>query len=429
MYQKEKRRSQNSLQDLENGPNSVEMTQNRGDKSKQDEYEENLVKSPRPGVGSAQISQGMPILAHNRGTSYGSCDNSDTREVSAKKQDGRHHPSKHRINSDILDFGEHALLWLGSFSQRLLKKKPSKISSWLGFSELSDRPAAAFERKDSVSRPDTVSRSFPCISSMPRHDVERIRTTRLGGVEDKSISNRRTVFSLFGLDVSQAECRGMELEDLTHESARPPASMVSSPTEGMNQLKQATIDEAHDKPRCLSITKYLEEISKIGANGAFGSTELSEPIEAGSSLAMTNARVTKPGPRKDICASDSQQSDGTALHEVIVATPSTINSSIVTGQSKVCVTSQQEEATTSDLETMPRVVASSTSDKRNTNDWAESEGSTISRAEKADRAEHEATARGKQAHGWNQCQRSQQRSHQRSCKGAYLARCPRRLIH
>lgn len=389
------------------------MTQNRGDKSKQDEHEEDLVKSPSPAVGSAQISQGMPILAHNRGASYGSCDNSDTREVCAKKQDDPHHPSKHPIDSDVLDFGEHALMWLGSLSQRLLKKKPNKISSWLGFSELSDRPAAAFGRKNSVSRPGTVNPSFPCIPSMPRHTVECIRTTRPGDVEDKSISNRRSVFSLFGLDASQAECRGMELEDLTHESARPRANMVSTPTEGMNQSKQATMNEAHDKPRCFSISKYLEEISKIGANGAFGSTELSEPIEAGSSPATTNALVTKPRPRKDTCASNSQQSDGTALHEVTVATTSTINSPIVTGQSKACVISQQREESTLNpstlnMKTMPKVVASSTFDKHKTNDWTESDGNATSSAERRTVPSATLPLQGNQAHDGNQCQRSQQ---------------------
>lgn len=374
------------------------MTRDRGNKSNQNEYEDSLVKGPRAGRESALSNQGMPILAHNRRTSYGSCDD-NTREVSAKKQDSRHQPRRHQIGSDVLDFGESALMWLGSLRQRLLKKKPNKISSSLGFSEPFTGREVALTREDNISPPDTANRRFPRIPSIPRHAVDYIETTPLGDDDHQPINKRRTVFSLFDLSASQAEGPDTELEDLTNKSARPRANTVSIPNARTKLLKQATVDKAYDKPRCLSVSKYLEEISKLGANGASESKELSESIEAEPSPAMTSAYRAPSEPLKDTHANNSQQLDRTAFQEVIAATSSTIDNATVTGQSEAYVTSQQRVGKPSNVEAMPTVAASSTFCRQNFNDTAESNGSAVIHPETPSRVKRDTIVTGKPSIG------------------------------
>ena len=105
------------------------MTRGAGNKSDKDEGSDGIsAKSLKDGSGSALNTQGIPILAHNRGTSYGSCDE-DAPEDSTQNWNQRRHLVKHQIGSDVFDFGDSPLMWPGPLSERLVKKRPSKVSS------------------------------------------------------------------------------------------------------------------------------------------------------------------------------------------------------------------------------------------------------------------------------------------------------------
>jgi len=367
------------------------MTRGQGNKSNSSEYGNSLVKGPRAERKSASNNQGTPILTLNRGTSYGSCDD-NTHEVSAKQQDGRHHPRRHQIGSDLLDFGESALMWLASLCQRLLKKRANKTSSWLDFHELTTGPEVALKCKDNISPLNTANRRCPSVLSITRHTVDCTRTTPLGDEETEPINKRRTIFSLFDLDFSRAVGQDTELEDLTNKLATPRANTVSIPNGRRSLLKQATVDEAYDKPRCLSVSRYLEEISKIGANGASQSTELPEP-----SPTMTGSFGVRSGCLEDTRASTSQQLDGTAFREVSTATSGTNDNAVVTSQSEAYVTSRQRVEKPSNAETIATVAASSTLCRHNINDKAESNDSAVIHQESLSRAKRATIVTEKQS--------------------------------
>jgi len=150
------------------------MTRNRRNQPKDEGHKAGSVRSPEARRESVVNEQGKPILAHVRMASYGSCDEGP-REGPANKLKGQGHPSRHAIGSDVFDFGEATLIWPRQLSQRLTKK-PSKLPSWLGFSEASNKSEAPLIRKDSIPVPiDTATRIRPLVPSIPHHIVDRAR--------------------------------------------------------------------------------------------------------------------------------------------------------------------------------------------------------------------------------------------------------------
>ncbi|KAK5955513.1 hypothetical protein OHC33_003153 [Knufia fluminis] len=285
--------SQNNPQDLESGSDSMEMTRDAGNRANGD-------APTRAGRGTALNERGTPILPNTRMPSYGSCDEDKAGSV-AKDEPGRGHPLRHQIGSDVLDFGDSPLIWPGPLTRRLLDKKRRMMLSWLGSSKACSSSRSTVKRKDSISAPDTASRVQPPIPSIPHHIINRFET-KLGGDGPTPLTTKgKTVFSLFGLDAAQAEASAnidTELEDLTNKPARPRANAISVPNGRSELLKQVTQTAAPDKPRCLSITKYLEEISKIGANGTEQSDRATAPAAAGSAT-IKNGAVHGPGELQD----------------------------------------------------------------------------------------------------------------------------------
>jgi len=76
---------------------------------------------------------------------------------------------------------------------------------------------------------------------------------------------------------------------MTNKLARPRANAVSIPNEIAEPVKQDIQREVSRIHRRLSISRYLEEISKIGANGTLQSNTSMEPVEAEISPGLLDA--------------------------------------------------------------------------------------------------------------------------------------------
>ena len=193
------------------------------------------------------------------------------------------------IGSKVFDFGESPLFWPGPLKNRLYKIPSKKAFSWLGVSDAYNQSEATLPvmLKNLPPQPvpsmygDIVDAGIPTkqqtVNSASRalKDPDNSLADSTRGRGTRKVAGR-TVFSLFGLDRNhiKTENANAHLKDITNavDQAHAHAAMVH----GAQLEPRELDDEAHlpawiqteDGPRSISLTKYLEEISKVGANGA-----------------------------------------------------------------------------------------------------------------------------------------------------------------
>lgn len=254
---------------------------------------------------SAADKSKVPILPHARQASYGSCDGANDRAAGQAHTAPAGHPVRHQIGSEVLDFGEWPAQWPGLANHKPVKKPSKSGLSWLGLSDALSRKSTLKRVSSALTPSHTASRKAPPDPSIPQHLDERLKTrtmaeTRAASRVTRAVSNKsKSVFSLFGLNRSQKEQSqlGTELGDLTNTTGRPRANAISAAPDDLHTVEDEDLpsvsawsNEGSDRPRQLSLTNYLEEISRIGANSGWQPKPLPPPIKP-PSLAKSDTRA------------------------------------------------------------------------------------------------------------------------------------------
>ena len=254
------------------------MTRGANNKSDQDKDEEdasNITMTRKPSIID---NQGMPILAHSRTASYGSCGNV-TPVVSAPSKNDHGHSRRHQISSDVLDFAESALMWPGQLGQTS-ESNPNKISSRLGFSGSCNKSEATPKSKSTSVLPTNArTLTMPRTGGTPHPSIGLVKTRSLTENRSNPANKGRTVLSLFGLNALRLPTGDTELDDFTNKPGRPRANAVSLPNERTDLLMEDSICEGRDQ-RSLSISRYLKEISQIGVDRDSDSNQSMDFAEA-----------------------------------------------------------------------------------------------------------------------------------------------------
>lgn len=285
----------------------MEMT--RAPNNESDKDQGGSVQAPQGRRSNAEDGQDTPILSHTSAASYGSCDEADRESLSKKDPGGSHHPPRHQIGSDVLDFGESSIMWPGPPNHTLPKRPSKKGLSWFGVSEAFTNRSEATLHCNGTHSPAAVSanrikspihskvRQFsnpPKVSAAPRvKAIDGIEAKPKRHEQRSTTSKGRTVFSLFGLDGSQAMLRvepDTELDDLTNTMGRPRANAWSAVQPQSDAVKDDDLQSisvlpgaVSDMHRQLSLSRYLDEISRIGANGSQRSRTAPQSIKGRSS--------------------------------------------------------------------------------------------------------------------------------------------------
>lgn len=243
-----------------------------------------------------------PANEHGRTPSYGSCDGAADSEAPARRYNGRPQMFRYQIGSEVFDFGESPVVWPGPLRNRLYKIPSKKAFSWLGFSDVHNQSEATLPRpygKQSQQpalsiRGDTVNcpvanreetASMASNAFMPRSNVPADITPAKGPNKVQG----RTVFSLFGLDRNQTKAADTTIPsreaEILAKSPRAQTATVRSPKprpfenqdEPMPHLPAWV--QTEDGPRSISLSTYLDEISKVGANGARNNTPRADELQ------------------------------------------------------------------------------------------------------------------------------------------------------
>lgn len=228
-----------------------------------------------------------PILdsAKSRQHSYGSCDEAPIGHLT---QDGTPlvHKKRHQIGSEVLDFGESPAAWPNAINQRIAKRTSQRAaSSFLPGVDASSTPTSTGKR--GFFRSLGSDARYGNSESLPPTSVGLIRA-----LSKRSITSKRgkTALSLFGLDGSMADTpanSGTELGVLTNKVGRPRANAdaaIQIPP-GSNTKSQRcacpkpSLELDVVRSRIVSWSRYLDEISRIGANGAPMASSLTPDTE------------------------------------------------------------------------------------------------------------------------------------------------------
>lgn len=200
--------------------------------------------------------------------------------------------SRYQIGSEVLDFGESPVAWPGPLKSKLYKIPSKRALSWLGFSDAYNQSEATPSptHQKSGPQPMTSKRGETFDASPIMHKAEALTSTHLASrarndlvadIEHIKGNNKtagRSVFSLFGIDrtLDSAQDENTPLRDIAstfdqlriNAEAMRVAQIESCKQEvGSSQDLPAWI-QTKDGPRSISLSKYLDEISKVGANGA-----------------------------------------------------------------------------------------------------------------------------------------------------------------
>lgn len=220
----------------------------------------------------------QPITGYERTTSYGSFDGQA--EALARKSNGHHQMSRYQIGSEVFDFGESPGVWPGPWKNRFHKISRNKAFPWLGFSE-------AFSQSEATLPPVCRKPTPPCEPSTKGKRVSTLKAHKgeETGFADLALGDQnlpatdiipakgsekfagRSVFSLFGLDRTPHRVHDQNTQrtdmTITHNVSPVPLQQDDTHTQHLPAWVQT-----EDGPRSISLTYYLEEISKVGANGA-----------------------------------------------------------------------------------------------------------------------------------------------------------------
>lgn len=233
-------------------------------------------------------TSGVPIFnsAKGRQHSYGSCDEAPDEHI-ARDDTSVVHKKRHQIGSEVLDFGESPAAWPNAITQRISKRTSQRaVSSFLPGGDAPSTPLSTGKRG-----------FFRSLGSGARHNnSESLPPTSMGlvrGLSKRSTASKRgkTVLSLFGLDGSIAETHavsGMELGVLTNRVGRPRANadasfQISPGSDSKSQLcacPKSSLELGAVRSRIVSCSRYLDEISRISANGAFMATSSNPSTES-----------------------------------------------------------------------------------------------------------------------------------------------------
>lgn len=218
----------------------------------------------------------IPILSADRGRqqSYGSCENAQADASQNTPQANRN--KRHQIGSEVLDFGEPPAIWQGTTTQRLSKKSSHRT------------PTSLLPVLDGMHDTQAVVRSASKRGFFTPFgkDVHNAEPESMGQVLPKradSVKKVKAVFTLFGLDGTMRQdydTSGTELGVLLNKTGRPRANAIASsqlPPSSSNRSQscacpQINLQEEATKSRTVSWSRYLDEISRIGANGASDAT-------------------------------------------------------------------------------------------------------------------------------------------------------------
>lgn len=230
-----------------------------------------------------------PILGHGRTPSYGSCNDEPQTGAPTQKHIGQAQMFRYQIGSKVFDFGESPLFWPGPLKNRLHKIPSKKVFSWLGFSDAHNQSEATLPVMLKNLPPQPVPSMYGDIvyAGTPPKQETANSASRAFKDRGNSLANNtrgngtrkvagRSVFSLFGFDRNQIKTQNANgrLKDVTNAVGQPQAHAAIVYDAQLEPHKLD--DETHlpawiqteDGPRSISLTKYLEEISKVGANGA-----------------------------------------------------------------------------------------------------------------------------------------------------------------
>lgn len=221
-------------------------------------------------------SSGVPILSlsKSRQHSYGSCEEAPLGRFTESEAPVIH-KKRHQIGSEVLDFGESPAAWTNAITQRASKRT-------------SHRAASSFlPGIDGPSTPTSTGKRgfFRSLGSDTRYgNLEGLPPTSMGlirALSKRSITSNKgkTILSLFGLDGSMAETHanpGTELGVLTNKAGRPRANADASfqippGSDAKSQLcacPRPSLEMDAVRSRIVSWSRYLDEISRIGANRA-----------------------------------------------------------------------------------------------------------------------------------------------------------------
>ena len=254
-----------------------------------------VVEQPMTATPAAHKSQvdGLTdaILGRSRTPSYGSCDDrTEVGQVPKGKVRGK--VSRYQIGSEVLDFGESPVVWPSQTPGKLQHKPSRTLFSWLKFSDAHNNSEVIFTQPSSNLPPTTstatvnhINDGAAQVSTAPFS--EQVTETASIASPLTNLINRaalsktpnsaaRSVFSLFGIDRESAPVaheRSLELQKIKTEQKTLDLSIYHN-----HQIENRTSDlpawiQTEQGPRQISLSKYLDEISKIGANGNSGRRE------------------------------------------------------------------------------------------------------------------------------------------------------------
>lgn len=227
-------------------------------------------KSPMASIGTPMLAAGQ-----ERQRSYGSCDNT---RADAQGDPLNNHTKRHKIGSEVLDFGEPSDIWQGNTTQKLSKKSSQKKgSSALPIPDLSHILQSSAEHTSKQGSVISFSRDINEQATNSITQVSSVSNARLPKRSD-TLKKVKSVFSLFGLDgvtPQDQDLPGTELSILVNQTGRPRANATASRQLpfGSNIRSQScacpklNLESEATKSRAVSWSRYLDEISRIGANG------------------------------------------------------------------------------------------------------------------------------------------------------------------